>query len=61
MKKQLAEDILKVTLPIRERILDIQRDEDYLSKVVARGAEKAREYASATLRDVRELMGIRKV
>lgn len=61
MKKQLAEDILKVTLPIRERILDIRSNDEYLSKVVARGAEKAREFASATLRDVREIMGIRKV
>lgn len=61
MKKQLAEDILKVTLPIRERILDIRGNDEYLSKVVARGAERAREYASATLRDVKELMGIKKV
>lgn len=61
MKKQLAEDILKVTLPIRERILDIRGNDEYLSKVVARGTEKAREYASQTLKDVREIMGIRKV
>lgn len=61
MKKQLAEDILKVTLPIRERILDIRSNDEYLSKVVARGAERAREYASATLRDVKEIMGIRKI
>lgn len=61
MKKQLAEDILKVTLPIRERILDIRSNEEYLSKVVARGAEKAREAAAATLRDVKEIMGIRKI
>ena len=61
MKKQLAEDILKVTLPIRERILDIKDNDEYLSKVVARGAERAREYASATLRDVKEIMGIKKI
>lgn len=61
MKKQLAEDILKVTLPIRERILEIRKDEDYLSKVVASGAERARAYAVDTLRDVREIMGIRKI
>lgn len=60
LKKQLAEDILKVTLPIRERILEIRNDDDYLSKVVRRGAEQAREVAAATLRDVREIMGIRK-
>ena len=34
MKKQLAEDMLKVTLPIRERILDIRSNDEYLSKVV---------------------------
>ncbi|MBD5203431.1 MAG: tryptophan--tRNA ligase [Bacteroidales bacterium] len=61
MKKQLAEDILKVTLPIRERILDIRSNEEYLSKVVRRGAEQARAYAADTLRDVREIMGIRRI
>lgn len=60
LKKQLAEDILKVTLPIRQRILDIRDNDEYLSRVVRQGAEKAREYASQTLRDVREIMGIRR-
>ncbi|MDE7382152.1 MAG: tryptophan--tRNA ligase, partial [Muribaculaceae bacterium] len=61
MKKQLAEDILKVTLPIRERILDIRNNEEYLSKVVKEGGERARAYAADTLKDVREIMGIRKI
>lgn len=60
LKKQLAEDILKVTLPIRERILDIRNDDEYLSRVVRQGAERAREAAAATLADVREIMGIRR-
>lgn len=60
LKKQLAEDILKVTLPIRERILEIRDDEDYISRVVRRGAEQARDIAADTLRDVRQIMGIRK-
>ena len=60
MKKQLAEDILKITLPIRERTLEIRRDDAYLSKVIRRGAEQARETAAQTLRDVREIMGIRR-
>ena len=60
MKKQLAEDILKITLPIRERILDIRSNDEYISKVVREGGERAREHASATLRDVREIMGIKK-
>ncbi len=60
LKKQLAEDILKVTLPIRERILDIRNNEEYLSRVVRQGAERTREYAAKTLKDVREIMGIRR-
>lgn len=60
LKKQLAEDILAVTTPIRERINDILNDEAYLRRVVAQGAERARERAAATLAEVRHVMGIRK-
>ncbi len=60
LKKQLAEDILKVTLPIRERILDIRENDEYLSKVVRQGAERARETAAKTLEEVRQIMGIKK-
>lgn len=59
LKKQLAEDIIKVTSPIRERINDIKNDDSYLRKVTKEGAEKARESAGKTLRDVREIMGFR--
>lgn len=61
MKKQLAEDILKVTVPIRERIKDIRSNDEYLSKVARQGAERARAYAADTLRDVRQIMGIRQL
>ena len=60
LKKQLAEDILAVTTPIRERVNDILADETYLARVVRRGAEKARERAAATLAEVRHIMGIRR-
>ncbi|MBK5719651.1 tryptophan--tRNA ligase [Dysgonomonas sp. Marseille-P4677] len=60
LKKQLAEDIINVTTPIRERILEIQNDEAYLHKVTVEGAAKARESASKTLREVREIMGFKK-
>ena len=59
LKKQLAEDIIKVTTPIRERINDIKNDEAYLNKVTKEGAEKARESACKTLREVREIMGFK--
>lgn len=60
LKKQLAEDLIKFTSPIRERILEIKADEAYLSKVARIGAEKARESASKTIEEVREIIGFRK-
>ncbi|MCP4312751.1 MAG: tryptophan--tRNA ligase [Bacteroidetes bacterium] len=57
LKKQLAEDIITFTTPIRERINEIYNDDAYLQKVVKMGAEKARESASKTVRDVREILG----
>jgi len=59
MKKQLAEDIIKVTEPIRLRINEIINDPVYLGKVVALGAEKARASAAATIREVRQIIGYR--
>jgi tryptophanyl-tRNA synthetase len=59
LKKQLAEDIITFNAPIRERINDIYNNSDYLRKVVKMGAEKARESASKTVREVREILGYR--
>ena len=60
LKEQLAEDIISVTSPIRERVLEIEKDDAYLRKVTEEGAEKARESASRTIADVREIVGFRK-
>ena len=59
LKKQLAEDIIKFTEPIRNRINDILDDNKYLSGVVSEGAEKARASASKTVKEVREIIGYR--
>ncbi|HYX06236.1 MAG TPA: tryptophan--tRNA ligase [Bacteroidales bacterium] len=59
LKKQLAEDIIAVTSPMREKILEIYTDNDYLRKVVKQGAEKARESASKTVKEVREIIGFK--
>ncbi len=61
MKKQLAEDIVAFTEPIRERILDILSNDEYLAKVAKMGAEKARESAATTLKEVKELIGFKKL
>jgi len=60
LKKQLAEDIIKVTTPIRERIVEIEKDDSYLRRVTMEGAEMARESAAKTIRDVREIVGFRR-
>lgn len=59
LKKQLAEDIINFTTPFRERIEAISADTDYLRKVAKLGAEKARESASATIKEVRKIIGFR--
>jgi tryptophanyl-tRNA synthetase len=57
MKKQLAEDIVKFTDPIREKIIEIHSDNRYLAKVIGEGAAKARESAVKTVREVRQIIG----
>jgi tryptophanyl-tRNA synthetase len=61
LKKQLAEDIIKYLTPIRERIKEIHSDNEYLSRVVKFGAVKARESASKTLKEVREIIGFKEM
>ena len=60
LKKQLADDICKVTLPIRDRIVELTANKEYLGKVVREGAVRARESAAATLYEVRKAVGFRK-
>ncbi len=57
MKKQLAEDMILFTDPIRERIKEIGSNETYLNKVIKEGGEKARESAAKTLKEVRSIIG----
>ncbi|MDD4109217.1 MAG: tryptophan--tRNA ligase [Prolixibacteraceae bacterium] len=61
MKKQLADDIISYTTPIRERIISILQNDAYLAKVAAMGAEKARISAASTLQEVKEVVGFKKL
>lgn len=58
-KKQLAEDMIITTAPMRERILDIAKNDSYLRQVAKHGALKARESAQKTIREVRSLIGFK--
>jgi tryptophanyl-tRNA synthetase len=58
-KKQLAEDMIVFNTPIRERIEEIAKDDNYLRQVAKHGALKARESAQKTIREVRSLIGFK--
>ena len=59
MKKQLAEDAIIFTNPLREKIKELLSNNEYLRKVVKIGTEKARESAAKTIREVREIIGFK--
>ena len=58
MKKQLAEDMVQFISPIRQKVNAILNDEAYLQKVMKQGAEKAIASAEATMKEVRNAMGL---
>lgn len=60
LKKQLAEDLVAFTHPIREKVLAYYQDTDLLHRILSHGEEKARASASKTVKEVREIIGIRK-
>ena len=60
-KKQLAEDMVIATDPVRSRIEAIANDEDYIKKVIKLGAEKAQASAQKTIKEVREIIGLKKL
>jgi tryptophanyl-tRNA synthetase len=61
LKKQLAEDMIAFTSPIGEKIKELSSNDDYILKVMNMGAEKARANAQKTMREVREIIGFRKI
>ncbi|CAN5427866.1 tryptophan--tRNA ligase [soil metagenome] len=59
LKKQLAEDMITFINPIREKIESIIADEAYLTKMMRTGKEKSHASAAQTVKEVREIIGIR--
>jgi tryptophanyl-tRNA synthetase len=57
LKKQLAEDVIKFTEPIRLRIEAIKADEKFVHSIAAVGREKAYVSAQKTIKDIREIIG----
>jgi tryptophanyl-tRNA synthetase len=61
LKKQLAEDIIRFTTPLKEKIVELEKDTAYINKIAQQGAEKARVSARATLDGVQEIMGLKSI
>ena len=57
-KGAVGEAVGSYLAPVRERYSDLRADRGGLERVLAAGAERAREIASATLADVRDRMGV---
>jgi tryptophanyl-tRNA synthetase len=58
LKVAVAEAVVEMLAPVRERYVELRAEEGALETVLAEGAERARAIASETLADVRECMGI---
>ena len=58
-KKRLAELVIDYFKPFRQKRTDIENDIDYVRKVLADGAERARAVAAETLADARKAVGLR--
>jgi tryptophanyl-tRNA synthetase len=58
LKAAAAEAVVALLTPVRERYEELRGDEDALEAILATGAGKARTLASATLADVRRVMGV---
>jgi tryptophanyl-tRNA synthetase len=58
LKAAVAEAVVEMLAPVRERYVELRAEEPALEAVLADGAERARAIASKTLADVRECMGV---
>ena len=56
--EQLAADMVTFITPIRTQAAEIQQNKELLQKIIRQGAEKARISAGATLKLVRNAMGM---
>jgi tryptophanyl-tRNA synthetase len=56
-KKAVAEGVVELLSPVRERYEELRPDEAELDRILAAGAEKARAIAAPVVTEVREKMG----
>lgn len=59
MKKQLAEDMVNYLAPIRTKIEELSANDKLLNEIIHDGGSRARHNAAQTLKEVREIIGIK--
>jgi tryptophanyl-tRNA synthetase len=57
-KQAVADAVVEYLAPVRERYQELRGDEPALERILAEGADKAREIAAETLAEVRSAMGV---
>jgi tryptophanyl-tRNA synthetase len=58
-KGDVADAVVELLRPVRERYLELRADEGELHAILRRGADRARSVASATLAEMKQRMGFR--
>ncbi len=58
LKEELAELVVEKLVPIQQRYAEITEDEHTIQRVLAEGAEKARQVASQTVKAARKAIGM---
>jgi tryptophanyl-tRNA synthetase len=59
LKEELAEAICKELDPIQKKRKELERKPEEVDRIIKEGAEKARQIAKETLKEVKEKMGLR--
>ncbi|MHC4169772.1 MAG: tryptophan--tRNA ligase, partial [Planctomycetota bacterium] len=59
-KKRLAELVIDYFKPFRQKRAELENNVDYVKKVLADGAERARAVAGRTLEGARQAVGLRR-
>jgi tryptophanyl-tRNA synthetase len=57
-KKELAQVLIDYLAPLNQRRRQIEQDEAKLNKILAAGAEQARQVAGPTLTEAKQAMGL---
>jgi tryptophanyl-tRNA synthetase len=58
LKQAVGEALVELVAPARQRYQALRPDEEAIEATLARGAERAREIATGTMAEVRDVMGI---